>query len=79
MDAAIYDPASSFLRKIYERINRPPVNYNEEINFMGKTTRCKKEFDKNVSALPYITYRRNFLPTPAKRTTDVGFGCLIFL
>lgn len=70
----IYNPA----RSLREFFTRPTVNYNQKIYFMGKVTTSKAQFNKEVKSRPYITYRRQFLATSTKRTSDVGFGCLLF-
>ena len=68
----IYNPA----RALREILTRPSVNYDEPINFMGVTTTSKRQFLREVAALPYITYRKAFYPSKTGKTTDAGFGCL---
>jgi hypothetical protein len=71
------DSIKQKLRRVYEYVTKPKYNLNEEVALLGKLHRSEQAFLADAKGRFYLTFRRGFLPTSKKITSDAGFGCMI--
>ena len=65
------------LKHAWEFVAGPKYNVENGVNVLGTCCRTKEELYKHAFSRPFLTFRKNFLPSQRNKTSDTGFGCMV--